>query len=94
MFCLSMFIGKRQTLNGCSRRYHLDESTFISRGFLGSSGVDESTFISRGFLGSSGVLFHFISFSGKNHISKQNSPRWDAAKRGVISGAIMFAYVP
>ena len=52
MFCLSMFIRKRQTLTGCSRRYHLDESTFISRGFLGSSGV----------------LFHFISFSGKNHI--------------------------
>ena len=77
MFCLSMFIRKRQTLTGCSRRYHLDESTFISRGFLGSSAV----------------LFHFISFSGKNHISKQNSPRWDAAKRGVTSGAIMFAYV-
>ena len=57
MFCLSMFTRKRQTLTGCSRRYHLDESTFISRGFLGSSGV----------------LFHFISFSGKNHISKQNS---------------------
>ena len=78
MFCLSMFIRKRQTLTGCSRRYHLDESTFISRDFLGASGV----------------LFHFISFSRKNHISKQNSPRWDAAKRGVTSGAIMFAYVP
>ena len=78
MFCLSMFIRKRHTLTGCSRRYHLDESTFIFRGFLGASGV----------------IFHFISFSGKNHISKQNSPRLDAAKRGVTSGAIMFAYVP
>ena len=78
MFCLSMFIRKRHTLTGCSRRYHLDESTFIFRGFLGALGV----------------IFHFISFSGKNHISKQNSPRWDAAKRGVTSGAIMFAYVP
>ena len=78
MFCLSMFIRKRQTLTGCSRRYYLDESTFIFRGFLGASGV----------------IFHFISFSSKNHISKQNSPRWDAAKRGVTSGAIMFAYVP
>ena len=78
MFCLSMFIRKRHTLTGCSRRYHLDESTFIIRGFLGASGV----------------IFHFISFSGNNHIGKQNSPRWDAAKRGVTSGAIMFAYVP
>ena len=78
MFCLSMFIRKRQTLTGCSRRYHLDESTFNFRGFLGASGV----------------IFHFISFSGKNLISKQNSPRWDAAKRSVTSGAIMFAYVP
>ena len=25
-------------------------------------------------------------------IGKQNSPRWDAAKRGVPSGAILFAY--
>ena len=38
MFCLSMFIRKRQDLNplvtnGCSRRYHLDESTIIFRGF-------------------------------------------------------------
>ena len=78
MCCLSMFIRKRQTLNGCSRRYHLDESTFIFRGFLGASGV----------------IFHLISFCGKNHISKQNSPRWDAAKRGVTSGAFMFSYVP
>ena len=54
MFCLSMFIRKRHTLTGCSRPYHLDESTFIIRGFLGASGV----------------IFHFISFSGKNHISK------------------------
>ena len=78
MFCLSMFIRKRQILTGCSRRYHLDGSTFIFRGFLGASGV----------------IFHFISFSGKYHISKQKSPRWDAAKRGVTSGAIMFAFVP
>ena len=49
MFCLSMFIRKRQTLTGCSRRYHFDESTFIFRGFLEASGV----------------IFHFISFSVK-----------------------------
>ena len=78
MFCLSMFIRKRHTLTGCSRRYHLDESTFIFKGLLGASGV----------------IFHFISFSGKNHMSKQNSRISDAAKRGVTSGAIMFAYVP
>ena len=78
MFCLSMFIRKRQDLNplvmnGCSHRYHLDESTFIFRGF----GSNFS------------FLFHFPI-----KISKQNSPRWDVAKRGVTSGAILFAYVP
>ena len=26
-------------------------------------------------------------------IGKQNSPRWDAAKRGVSSGAIPFAFI-
>ena len=46
------------------------------------------------FLGASRVCFHFISFSDENHISKPNSPRWDAAIRGVTSGAILFAYVP
>ena len=35
----------------------------------------------------------FISFFDENHVSIQNSPRWDAAFCGVISGAIMFAYV-
>ena len=27
------------------------------------------------------------------NIGKQNSPRWDAAKRGVPSGAILFPYM-
>ena len=36
----------------------------------------------------------FTQFFDKSSLSKQNSPRWDAAFCGVISGAIMFAYVP
>ena len=35
-----------------------------------------------------------VSFFDANHVSKQNSPRWDAAVRGVTSWAILFAYVP
>ena len=31
------------------------------------------------FVGTSGVIFHFNSFFDKIHVSKQNSPRWDAS---------------
>ena len=31
------------------------------------------------FLGAVGVIFTFISFFDEIHVSKQNSPRWDAA---------------
>ena len=41
------------------------------------------------FLGASGVVF---SFFDENRVSKQNSPRWDAALCGVTSGDILFAY--
>ena len=46
--------------NGLSHPYHLDEYTFILRGF-------------------GDCFFIFISFFDENHVSKQNSPRWDAA---------------
>ena len=36
----------------------------------------------------------FILFFDEIPLSKQNSPRWDAAFCGVTSGAILFAYVP
>ena len=45
------------------------------------------------FLGTSGVIFHFYLISNENHVSQQNSPRWDAAFCGVTSGAILFACV-
>ena len=35
-----------------------------------------------------------LSFFDENKLSKQNSPRWDAAFCGVTSGAILFAFVP
>ena len=54
--------------------------------------LDESIFIFRGFR--SIFFFHFYFISDENEISKQNSPRWDAAFCGVTSGAIRFAYVP
>ena len=47
------------------------------------------------FLGASGVIFKFYSgIFHENSLSKQNSPRWDAAFCGVTSWAIRFAYVP
>ena len=39
------------------------------------------------------IFSFFIQFFEKNSLSKQNSPRWDAAFCGVTSGAILFAYV-
>ena len=46
--------------------------------------LDESTLIFRG------IRSDFDEIS----LSKQNSPRWDAAFCGVTSWAILFAYVP
>ena len=46
---------------------------------------DESIFILRG---TRSIFFIFISFFDEIHVSKQNSPRWDAAFCGVTSGAI------
>ena len=45
-------------------------------------------------LGESGVVLNFIHFFDEFSLSKQNSPRCDAAYCGVTSGAILFAYVP
>ena len=49
--------------------------------------LDESIFI----FGGIGGIF---SFFDENHVSKQNSPRWDAAFCGVTSETILFACVP
>ena len=48
--------------------------------------LDEPNFI----LGKSRV----ISLFDENHVSKQNSPRWDAAFCGVTYEAILVEYVP
>ena len=47
--------------------------------------LDESIFI----LGAL-VFSFFIAVFDEIHVSKQNSPRWDAAICGVTSGAILF----
>ena len=52
--------------------------------------LGESTFILRGIRSDCEFL---IQFSMSIPLSKQNSPRWDAAYCGVTSGAILFAYV-
>ena len=44
------------------------------------------------FLKHSRLLTHISQASFLVDIGKQNSPRWDAAKRCVPSGAILFAY--
>ena len=43
-------------------------------------------------LEASGLRFDF-NFIIENHLSKQNSPRWDAAFCGITFGATVFAYV-
>ena len=53
--------------------------------------LDESTVVFSGI----GRNFSFLfSFFDENTMSKQNSPRCDAAICGVTSGAILFANVP
>ena len=53
----------------------------------------ESTLVE---LGALGVIlnFYLFFFFDEISLSKQKSPRWDAAFCGVTSGAIRFAYVP
>ena len=64
---------------------------YLTNGFSHHYHLGESTFI----LGTSGViLIFFIPFLDGNPLSKQNSPRWDAAFCGFTSGSILFAYVP
>ena len=52
--------------------------------------LDESIFVFR-VIGSN---YNFYFIFDENHVSKEKSPRWDAAFCGVASGAILFAYVP
>ena len=42
------------------------------------------------------MILNFNSIFNENEIplSKQNSPRWDAASCVITSGAILFAFVP
>ena len=66
---------------------------YLTNGFSHRYQLGESTFIFRGVRSD----FYFFSISFFDEISslcKQNSLRWDAAFCGVISGAILFAYVP
>ena len=49
--------------------------------------MDEYIFIFRGIRSNYSFIFHF-------YVSKQKSPRLDAAICGVLSGAILFAYLP
>ena len=53
--------------------------------------LDDPVFVFRGVRRE---FYFFIPFFDENFLSKQNSPRWDAAFCGVTSGAMLFAYVP
>ena len=61
----------------------LDINPCVTNGLSNPYHFDESTFIFRG-IGSN--FFYFISFFDENYMSKQISPRWDAAFCGVTSG--------
>ena len=64
---------------------------YLMNGFSHHYHLGESTFIFRGIRSD---FLNFNQFFYENSLSKQNSPRWDAAFCGVASGAILFAYVP
>ena len=64
---------------------------YVTNGLSHPYHLDESVFVFRG----SGSIFLFLfHFFDENDVSKQNSPRWDAAFCGVTSGAILCVYVP
>ena len=69
---------------------HSDLNPYMTNGFSHHYHLDESTVIIRDIMSD----FEFYSFFDEIPLSKQNSPRWDAAFCGVTSGAILFAYVP
>ena len=68
----------------------LGVNQFVTNGLSHPYTLDEFIFIFRGVR----CKFIFISFFDEIHLSKQNSPRWDAAFCGVTSEAILVAYVP
>ena len=73
----------------CKKHVMNELNPYLTNGFSHHYQLDESTFVFRG------VRSDFLSFNqffDENSLSKQNSPRWDAAFCGVTSGAIMFAY--
>ena len=63
---------------------------YLTNGFSNHYHLGESNSV----LGASGVILNFIQFFDESSLSKQKSPRWDAAFCGVTSGAIVFAYAP
>ena len=57
---------------------------YVTNGLSHPYHLDESTFI----LGASGVVFHFYFIFDENYVSKQNSPRLNAAYCGGTSRTI------
>ena len=64
-------------------------NTLVTNGISNPYHLGESNFTARAFKS----IFSFYFISDEIHVSKQSSPIWDAAFRGVPSGAILFAYV-
>ena len=69
----------------------MDFNPLVTNGLSHPYQLDESSLTFRGIRSNFSFLFHFFD---EYTVSKQNSPRWDAAFCGVTSGAILFAYVP
>ena len=64
---------------------------YLTNNFSHHYQMGESTFIYRGVRSD---FYFFIQFFDEFSLSKQISPRWDAAFCGVTSGAVLFANVP
>ena len=58
----------------------------VTNGIAHPYPIDESFFFLRGTRSNFSVLFHFYD---ENHVSKQNSPRWDAASHLGLFGLPM-----
>ena len=77
--------------NGFSHLSHLEESIFIFWGVR-----SDLSHFSMNFPCANRIAPDVTPHSAASHLElccKQNSPRWDAAFCGVISGAMLFAYV-
>ena len=73
VFCIINILCRESEMRASATK---NLNPYLMNGFPHHYHLGESTFIFRGV---TGVILNFIQFFDENVLSKQNSPRWDAA---------------